>query len=59
MDTPSTDDESTSDKQIEKNKDGEGLETIGNEIVCILLLKSKKNTLNQQSKYNILVSFSK
>ena len=41
MDTPSTDDESTSDKQIEKNKDGEGLETIGNEIVCIFLLKSK------------------
>ena len=42
MDTPNTDDDSNSDKQIEKNKDGEGLETIGNEIVCIFLLNSKK-----------------
>ena len=41
MDTPNTDDDSTSDEQIEKNRDGEGLETIGNKIVGILLLKSK------------------
>ena len=41
MDTPNTDDDSTSEDQIEKNRDGEGLETIGNKIVCILLLKSR------------------
>ena len=41
MDSPNTSDDRTSGEQIEKNRDGEGLETIGNKIVCILLLKSK------------------
>ena len=41
MDTPNTDDDSNSDKQMEKNKDGEDLETIGNKIVYLLLLKSE------------------